>query len=522
MELAELRQMKTTLSKVRLTRQPGPTLRHGSAAAPDPRTWSGKIIESSQRCSFAAVICALLAPALLQAGENGPDDLAILRRPLSKAEAVNLSIAHNGTILEAKRDVEAAAGIAIQTKAIIYPHVEQRAEYTAVNDSLIEQNEHPTVGPIGIELPPPIGTVKATFTQPKINNQSWSSEVVITQSIYEGGRLLSSVRAARLLNKQAWLDYESTVADTLLTVSTAYDDVLRAAMQINVRTDAVTFLHGYLHDTTSKFNAGTAPEFDVLRQTAELGNAEADRVRAIGEYRVAKQRFVELLGYNLPQTVSDDLVLDLTTPLLARPYPQDLSAALAEAQRNRTEILALEKEEHLRDESIIEARAGYKPSVQAFAGYELTSRVESRNAADEVHGGLVGVRVSWAIFDGFLTKGRVDEAKTRRAKSAEAKAETTRQVALQVRTAWSDLRTARAVLDAQIDNVRTAQRSLDIANSRYNEGAGTQLDVIDAQSALTQARGEYVTPCAITRLRVRDLSAQRAPISPQEPEKDYD
>jgi outer membrane protein len=492
MELAELFHMKTILSKVRLTRQPGPTPRRGSAAAPGPRNRSGNITRCWQRCSFAAVIGALLAPAIMEAGENGTNALAILRRPLSKAEAVNVAILHNGTILEAKRDVEAAAGVAIQTKAIIYPHVDQRAEYTAVNDSLIEQNEHPKVGPIGIELPPPIGTVKETFTRPRINNQSWYSEVVITQSIYEGGRLLSAVRTARLLNKQAWLDYESTVADTLLTVSTAYDDVLRAAMQINVRTDAVTFLRGYLHDTTSKFNAGSAPQFDVLRQTAELGNAEAERVRAIGEYRVAKQRFVELLGCNLPRTVSDDLLLNLTTPLVARSYPQTLSTSLAEAQKNRTEILALEKEERLRDEAIIDAKAGYKPSVQAFAGYELTSRVESRNAGDEVHGGLVGVRVSWAIFDGFLAKGRVDEARARRAKSAEARAETMRQVELQVRTAWSDLRTARAVLDAQIDNVRTAERSLEIAQARYNAGAGTQVDVLDAQSALTQARGQYV------------------------------
>ena len=78
-----------------------------------------------------------------------------------------------------------------------------------------------------------------------------------------------------------------------------------------------------------------------------------------------------------------------------------------------------------------------------------------------------------------------------------------RQIELQVRTAWSDLRTARAVLDAQVNNVRTAQRSLDIAQTRHNEGAGTQLGVLDAQSALTQARGQYVTA-------LRDHSVARA------------
>jgi outer membrane protein TolC len=441
---------------------------------------------------------------LVRAGDNGGFDAGILNRPLSKVEALNIAIEHNGTIRQAQKDVEAAAGVAIQTRAIVFPKVGNNAEYVARNDSLIEQNEDRNVGPIILNLPPPIGPVRSqVFELPKINNQAWFSDFVVTQSIYEGGRLLSAVRSARLINEQAVLAFQSTVADVLLSVSTAYDDVIRAAMQIQVRRDAVTFLRGYLGQTSDKYNSGALPEFDVMRQTAEVGNAEADLVRAIGDHRVAKQRLVELLGYDLSPAISDDLPLDLTTPLLARAYNKSLSNSIAEARQRRTEILALEKEELLRDEGIIDAKAGYKPSIQAFAGYELTSKVQSRTAADELHGGLIGARISWAVFDGFLTKGRVHEAVALRGRAAEAKAETIRQVDLQVRTAWSDLRTARAVLDAQSGNVRTAQRSLDLSQIRYNEGAGTQIDVLDAQSALTDAHGQYVDA-------LRDYSVARA------------
>ena len=50
-----------------------------------------------------------------------------LARSLSKVEALNLAIAHNGTILKAQKDVEAAAGVSIQVKAILFPHVTQTA-----------------------------------------------------------------------------------------------------------------------------------------------------------------------------------------------------------------------------------------------------------------------------------------------------------------------------------------------------------------------------------------------------------
>jgi outer membrane protein len=107
-------------------------------------------------------------------------------------------------------------------------------------------------------------------------------------------------------------------------------------------------------------------------------------------------------------------------------------------------------------------------------------------------GALVGGQFTWPIFDGFLTKGRVAEAVALRKKASDALAETTRIVELQVRTAWSNLRTARAVLDAQANNVAKGERALELAQIRYNEGDGTQIDVLNAQTALTEAHGSFV------------------------------
>ncbi len=449
-----------------------------------------KLIMNRSTALAAAIVLAALPS--LHAGGDGKSDFTVLRRPLSKVEAVNLAFAHNGTILQAQKDVEAAAGVSLQIKAILYPHITNTAGYNARQDSLIEANQDLNLPSKTIDLPR-LGPVDVGGGKlSKLNNQAWSTEIQVVQSIYEGGRMHSAVRSSKLIREQALLAFQSTAADTLLSVVNAYDDVLRGAKQIEVRDAQVKFLRAYLDDVESRFKAGTVPQFDVLRNEVELANGIAQQVQATGDYRVAKQKFVELLGYNVPQAATDDLPLKLTTPLEARPYRQSLSAALAEALENRTEIAALEKEEHLRDEAIITAKAGLKPSVQAFAGYELTSRTETRNAGEELHGGLVGVQMSWPIFDGFLTKGRVVEAVAQRGKASEAKAETSRIVQLQVRTAWSDLRAARSVLDAQTENVKKAKRALELADTRYKEGAGTQIDVLSAQTALTDAHGSYV------------------------------
>ena len=205
-------------------------------------------------------------------------------------------------------------------------------------DSLIEANRNRTISPVQVDVPaiPALGLTDRTLSfgggqSPKVNNQSWDADIRIVQSIYEGGRMLSAARSARLIREQALLVFQSTVSDTLLSVANAYDDALRRAKQVEVREQQVKFLTEYRDDTKARFDAGTVPEFDVIRQEVEVANGTAQLVQAQGDYRIAKQTLVEQLGYDLPTNITDNLPLNLTTPLVARPYPHKLSAALAMA-----------------------------------------------------------------------------------------------------------------------------------------------------------------------------------------------
>jgi len=463
---------------------------------------------------------ALLVPSLAE--DTGHCDFSVLGRPLSKVEALNLAIAHNSTILKARKDAEAAIGVSIQTKAIIYPTVTGTANYRARQDTLIEQTtvpkksatipsqDLPVIAADGTPVVPE-ETVEVPGRAlsvggeplPKNNNQDWDAQIRVVQSLYEGGRLLSAVRSSRLIRERALFVYQSTVADVMLSVSTAYDDVLNTAKQIEVRRSSVELLTRFARDTRIRGEVGDRPEFDVLRAEVELANEEAELVRAIGAHRVAKQVFVEQLGYDLSVTVSDDLPLCLTTPLRAWCYPKTLPEALTQAIQCRSEVAARDTEVKLGNENIIVAKAGLKPSVQALGGYQLTSRVQARNPGDPLYGAFVGAQVSVPIFDGFLTKGRVIEAVALRDRACESKAETARLVELEVRTAWSDLRTATAILEAQTQNLAKAAKALTLVEARYKEGDAPEVAVLSAQTALTNARTTYFQA-------LRDYSVARA------------
>jgi outer membrane protein TolC len=223
----------------------------------------------------------------------------------------------------------------------------------------------------------------------------------------------------------------------------------------------------------------------------ELNNARTPLATARQDLVIAQQRLVQLMGYDEPPTTRNNLALDLSTPLRAFNYDSTLAQALLTAESCRPELASILVAGKLGDEAIIVAKAGTKPSIQAFAAYDAVSRVQSRNAGDPYHGGLAGVQFQWPIFDGGLTRGRVAEAKARRLEIAENTNELMRQIVLEVRTEWARMVEARNILQIQSGNVKTGVRALELANVRFGAGIGSQVEVLSAQTALTDARSFY-------------------------------
>ena len=148
----------------------------------------------------------------------------------------------------------------------------------------------------------------------------------------------------------------------------------------------------------------------------------------------------------------------------------------------------MRKTRALRAEDIVTAKAGYKPSVDAFAGYDVHNSILHSDLSYELHGWITGVELTWNVFDGFLTRGRVQEATARYERAGIDLDDTGRRIELEVRTARSNFIEAQDVLESQKKVVEEAEEALRLARSRYEAGTGTQLDVLSAQTALTEAR----------------------------------
>jgi len=417
---------------------------------------------------FLTTVCAVIG--WNAAAQNiSTNDLA---RPLSLADCLNIALQQNATILKAKNDLDAQYGVVVQTRAVVLPQLQATGQYKDTDRSSMEN------------FP---GT-------PSSPDQNWNAGLQIVQSIYQGGKLTAAVRAAKFTKEQALAQYQATLADTLLAVRLAYYDVLLAAEQITVNEASVNLLEKELDDQQRRYDAGTVPHFNVLRAKVSVANARPPLIQAQNNYRIAKNNLSNLLGYNLPREIWDNIPLNLTDTLDAAPYQINLSDALQAALAKRPELVALRKTEELQKLNITNAKSGYKPNLSVFAGYnwfnaQFTPPIEIDH---DINGWNAGAQVSWDIFDGMLTHGKVVQANALYEKSKTAVDEEMRNVELEVRTTYSDFLEAQEVLESQKTVLEEAEESLREANARAGAGTGTQLDVLDAENQLTQARSTQV------------------------------
>jgi outer membrane protein len=412
------------------------------------------------------ILTILTLAVNLPAQTTGTNDMAEISKPLSLADALNLALQQNATILKAKNDLEATYGLVVQTRAVALPQVAATGQYEDEQISLVQ-------------------TFPGAMNQP---HQNWNAGVQVVQTIYSGGKVIAALKAAKVTKQQALAQYQTVIEDTLLNTRVAYYDVLLDAQQITVHEASVNLLEKELQDQQHRFDAGTVPKFNVLRAEVSVANERPNLIRAKNDYRIAKNNLSNLLGYNLPHDIWQDIPLNLTDTLETTPYDVNLPDAIQQALGTRTELVTLRKTVELQRLNIVSARSGYQPIVQIFAGYNWDSSQFSTDLTDHLQGWNAGAQVQWNIFDGLLTHGKVVVAKADYKKAQTDLIDQSRQIELAVRTAYSQFIEAREVLDSQAKVQEQAEEALREAEARAGAGTGTQLDVLDAETSLTQAR----------------------------------
>jgi outer membrane protein TolC len=135
-------------------------------------------------------------------------------------------------------------------------------------------------------------------------------------------------------------------------------------------------------------------------------------------------------------------------------------------------------------------RTGYLPTIAAFGSYSYNAAKNEFNFStnDFYKGSTVGLSLSMNLFQGLQTYSRVEQAQLERRKSEEQQISLERNLKTGLGSILGNLQQARKRVEAQGKTVEMAERGYAIVTTRFLNSAATQLEVNDAQLALTQAK----------------------------------
>jgi outer membrane protein len=332
---------------------------------------------------------------------------------------------------------------------------------------------------------------------------NYSAALQVTQPIFAGGAIPARINAARLGSLMADQAVRSAVQETVYAAQLGYYTVVLNQQLYQISDDAVKSAKAHLNDVNQKYAVGVASNYDVLRSEVELSNFMAQFIQSRNAINVSKASLIKIMG------ISQDSTFTPGDELNYSPVNITMEEAVASAYRHRPDLLGRELGKRQQKELLAIAQSTYYPTVSAYYKDFWTKPNSHNPMLDEWDFGWnYGVMASLPLFDGFAREGGVISQKARLKQSQIDLVDSEESALFELTRAILSIEDAAEFVDSQKLNLSRAAEGLRLVEAGYREGTNTQVEVLDAQTALTTARANYYQ--AIYNHLVAKLDLQKA------------
>lgn len=269
-----------------------------------------------------------------------------------------------------------------------------------------------------------------------------------------------------------------------LTATTNYLSLIKSRNKVSVAEQTVRDYEEHLKNANLQYEVGIVSKSDVLATNTRLANAKTSLVEAKNAASLAEAKFNNHVG--LPVSTP---IVTADKELTYAPYGISLESAKSYGVAHRGAIVQAAMAVKATEENVGLADASDIPVVKANASRRMNG---AHWAGNDSKDWSVGASLSWNVWDGGQSKANVSAAKAKLEKAKEAYAQTIDSVELQVQEAYLNLKAAEQKIQSTHAAVEAGQEDFRIKTLRYRSGVGTNVDVLDAETALATARNNYV------------------------------
>lgn len=320
---------------------------------------------------------------------------------------------------------------------------------------------------------------------PGVNQNSFSLGLTLDQVLFDAGRWAALAQAGAQHAASSGQALEEASASEQEAIRRFYE-LYRAQATLAVLEKTVARSLEQVERARSLFEAGRAGKNDLLTSQVNLGN---DRIRLGQQRQVIAGATVELAVW-LGRPGAEDLVAqDPGTLAQAPPSPPEVARAVEAARQRRPLLRALERTLDAAGEAIAGARAGFAPTVGGFAHYRRSGPEVNPVFTDPSRNNALsfGLEGRWDFFSGLRTSAQVAEVEHARAQARLNLEQARREVEGEVARTVKALAAQIESWQVAVENLAVAGQALALAEERFRAGAGSTLEVRDAQLNLTRA-----------------------------------
>ncbi|RKX28246.1 MAG: hypothetical protein DRP47_04845 [Candidatus Zixiibacteriota bacterium] len=293
-----------------------------------------------------------------------------------------------------------------------------------------------------------------------------------------------NLAGAKADQAKAHLDVLGSEQDLIKSVKVSYYFYLAAVENITVQEQAVARSEEQLKLINSKYELGSASMSDVLKQKVQFGNDRLTLLTAENDVTSSRAK----LAYTVGLDPNGDY--EFSGEYTVREYSGSLQEAMAYGMEHKPSLLSARKSVDASQHALRSRKAAYLPTISGNASLQYSDGTLTDTATynSSYRSTTFGFNINLPIFDGFNREYNLTRAKINLNNARAGLADERNFACQRIKTAYLDIERLKEKKKVSQETVEAANEDLKITQEKYNLGAATILDLLDAQVSLKQAQ----------------------------------
>lgn len=302
-----------------------------------------------------------------------------------------------------------------------------------------------------------------------------------TWPLYTGGKINAAIKAHEIESKIGEKDLEKTKNKLITELAQRYYSVKLAEEAVVVRQSVLEGMNKHLHDATKLEENGMIAA--VEKMSADVAVSEANR-QLDGALKDAK-----LARLALANTLEVDEVTDkLNSDFFSVPQLENVGFFQESAIENYPDLQKLVLQKELADQGVKVKQSANYPTVFGFGQTILAHNNPILVGEKDNKPWIVGVGVSYTLFEGFKNRNEIKAAKATRESVELFEAKAKSNVKMLVAKLYQDIQKQEDQLKNLNVQEKLAVEYLRVRTKAFSEGFATSTEVVDAEMNLSGIR----------------------------------